>query len=42
LVNSARSIIYASSGTDFAEKAKMEAELLQQEMSKALGVVRDE
>ena len=36
LVNSARSIIYASSGTDFAEKARMEALLVQQEMEQLL------
>ena len=32
LVNASRSIIYASSGADFAEKAKQEAMKLQQEM----------
>jgi orotidine-5'-phosphate decarboxylase len=36
LVNSARSIIYASSGTDFAEKARAEALVLQQEMEQIL------
>jgi orotidine-5'-phosphate decarboxylase len=33
LVNSSRGIIYAGSGTDFAEKAKIEAKKLQQEMA---------
>ena len=33
LVNSSRGIIYAGSGIDFAEKAKVEAQKLQQEMS---------
>jgi orotidine-5'-phosphate decarboxylase len=33
LVNSSRGIIYAGSGTDFAEKAKVEARKLQQEMA---------
>jgi len=33
LVNSSRGIIYAGSGTDFAEKAKVEAAKLQQEMA---------
>ncbi|WP_342082953.1 orotidine-5'-phosphate decarboxylase [Dyadobacter sp. OTU695] len=33
LVNASRSIIYASNGTDFAEKAKQEASALQQEMA---------
>jgi orotidine-5'-phosphate decarboxylase len=36
LVNSARAIIYASSGKDFAEKARDEARRVQQEMSKYL------
>lgn len=36
LVNSARSIIYASSGEDFAEKAREEALALQQEMEQIL------
>ncbi|RZK91199.1 MAG: orotidine 5'-phosphate decarboxylase, partial [Pedobacter sp.] len=36
LVNSARSIIYASSGLDFAEKAREEALILQQEMEQIL------
>ncbi|WP_199117519.1 orotidine-5'-phosphate decarboxylase [Pedobacter sp. ASV28] len=36
LVNSARSIIYASNGTDFAEKARAEALALQQEMEQIL------
>jgi orotidine-5'-phosphate decarboxylase len=33
LVNASRSIIYASNGTDFAEKAKKEAAAIQQEMA---------
>ncbi len=33
LINSSRAIIYASSGTDFAERAREEALLLQQEMA---------
>ena len=36
LVNSARAIIYASKGTDFAEKAREEALKVQQEMEKIL------
>lgn len=36
LVNSARSIIYASNGKDFAERARAEALLLQQEMQDIL------
>ncbi len=36
LVNSSRSIIYASSGTDFAERAREEALKLQKEMSSLL------
>lgn len=36
LVNAARSIIYASDGEDFAEKAREEALLLQQEMEQIL------
>lgn len=36
LVNSSRQIIYASNGTDFAEKAKIEAQLVQQEMAAIL------
>jgi len=36
LVNSARSIIYASEGLDFAEKAREEALVLQQEMEQIL------
>ena len=32
LVNSSRGIIYAGSGIDFSEKAKVEAQKLQQEM----------
>ena len=33
LVNSSREIIYAGTGTDFAEKSKLEAQRLQKEMS---------
>jgi orotidine-5'-phosphate decarboxylase len=36
LVNSSRQIIYASNGLDFAEKAKIEAQKLQQEMEAIL------
>lgn len=36
LVNASRSILYASSGTDFAQKARDEAQRLQQEMEIAL------
>lgn len=36
LVNSSRAIIYASSGKDFAEKAAIEAQQVQQEMEKYL------
>ena len=36
LVNAARSIIYASDGVDFAEKAREEALILQQEMEQIL------
>jgi len=36
LVNAARSIIYASNGLDFAEKAREEALILQQEMEQIL------
>jgi orotidine-5'-phosphate decarboxylase len=36
LVNAARSIIYAGDGVDFAEKARAEALLLQQEMEQIL------
>jgi orotidine-5'-phosphate decarboxylase len=36
LVNSSRGIIYAGSGTDFAEKAREEALKLQQEMQDLL------
>ena len=37
LINSSRGIIYASNGTDFAEKARTEALKLQQEMAEILG-----
>lgn len=36
LVNASRSILYASTGTDFAEKAALEAQELQQQMQKIL------
>lgn len=36
LINSSRGVIYASNGTDFAEKAREEALKLQQEMEKIL------
>ena len=36
LVNSSRGIIYASSGTDFAQRAADEARKLQQQMAAAL------
>ena len=36
LINSSRNIIYASSGLDFAEKAKLEAQKMQEEMAKIL------
>lgn len=36
LVNSSRGIIYASNGIDFAEKARIEAQKLQQEMEQIL------
>ena len=36
LVNSSRGIIYAGNGTDFAEKARIEAQKLQQEMAAIL------
>ncbi|MCF8416217.1 MAG: orotidine-5'-phosphate decarboxylase [Crocinitomicaceae bacterium] len=36
LVNSSRGIIYASNGRDFAEKAAVEAEKLQQDMAKII------
>ena len=37
LINSSRAIIYASNGVDFAEKARAEALLMQQEMQAILG-----
>ena len=37
IVNSSRNIIYASNGTDFAAKAREEAQKMQQEMSVILG-----
>ena len=36
LVNSARAIIYASEGKDFAEAAAREAQIVQQQMSELL------
>jgi orotidine-5'-phosphate decarboxylase len=36
LINSSRGIIYASNGTDFAEKAREEALKLQQEMEEII------
>jgi orotidine-5'-phosphate decarboxylase len=39
LINSSRGIIYASSGTDFAEKARAEALKMQQEMELILSKV---
>jgi orotidine-5'-phosphate decarboxylase len=36
LINSSRAIIYASNGVDFAEKARAEALLMQQEMQAIL------
>ena len=36
LINSSRAIIYASNGTDFAEKAREEALKMQQEMEEIL------
>lgn len=38
LINSSRAIIYASSGTDFAEKARAEALNMQQEMEKIISL----
>ena len=40
LINSARSIIYASDGLDFAEKAREEALVLQQEMEQILNTAK--
>ena len=42
LVNASRSILYASSGEDFAQKARAEAERLQQEMETILGTMNYE
>jgi orotidine-5'-phosphate decarboxylase len=39
LINSSRGIIYASSGTDFAEKKRAEALKMQQEMELILSKV---
>jgi orotidine-5'-phosphate decarboxylase len=38
LINSSRAIIYASKGTDFAEKAREEALKMQQEME---GIIKN-
>ncbi|WP_461114653.1 orotidine-5'-phosphate decarboxylase [Spirosoma jeollabukense] len=40
LVNASRSILYASDGLDFAEKARAEAEALQTEMARQLAHIR--
>lgn len=40
LVNASRSILYASNGPDFAEKARAEAQRLQQEMAVQLAVIK--
>ncbi len=37
LINASRSILYASKGADFAEKARLEAQKLQADMAKILG-----
>lgn len=39
LINSSRAIIYASGGTDFAEKARAEALLIQQQMQQILAAI---
>lgn len=39
LINSSRGIIYASKGTDFAEKAREEALIMQQEMQEILKII---
>ena len=41
LVNSSRGIIYAGDGTNFAEKARIEAQKLQQEMAVLLSESQD-
>jgi orotidine-5'-phosphate decarboxylase len=41
LVNSARSIIYASSGEDFAEKAREESATIQKEMASLLATISE-
>jgi orotidine-5'-phosphate decarboxylase len=38
LINSSRAIIYASNGTDFAEKARGEALKMQQEMEEIMSL----
>jgi orotidine-5'-phosphate decarboxylase len=40
LVNASRSILYASSDTDFAEKARAEAQALQTEMAGYLAALK--
>ena len=42
LINSSRSILYASSGEDFAQKASEEAKRLQQEMETLLETMNHE
>jgi orotidine-5'-phosphate decarboxylase len=37
LINASRSILYASNGADFADKARLEAQKLQADMEKILG-----
>jgi orotidine-5'-phosphate decarboxylase len=39
LINSSRAIIYASNGTDFAEKARAEALKMQEEMALILKTI---
>lgn len=41
LVNASRSILYASSGLDFAEKARVEAKALQSEMAQYLAAITE-
>jgi orotidine-5'-phosphate decarboxylase len=38
LINSSRGILYASSGFDFAESARKEAQLLQSQMEEILSL----
>ena len=42
LINASRSILYASSGEDFAQKASEEAKRLQQEMEMELETLKNE